>query len=163
MSTFDFTPLFRSAVGFDHIANMLENASRVDNSGYPPYNIELIGEDNYRITLAVAGFSEDELEIEAHESTLKVSCNKEASDEQRHYLHRGIATRSFERKFQLAEYVHVVGAKLEHGLLHIDLVREVPEAAKPRKIDIMATASGRDALRSETTAKRVIENQAAAA
>ncbi|MBF0471286.1 MAG: Hsp20 family protein [Gammaproteobacteria bacterium] len=164
MTTFDFTPLFRSAVGFDHLASMLENAQRQDNSGYPPYNIELTGEDHYRITLAVAGFTEDDLEIESHESTLTISSRKAPVEEEKkqRYLHRGIATRSFERKFQLADYVRVSGARLEHGLLHIDLVREVPEAAKPRKIAIGSAGSSAQKSVIEGEKSKAIENKAAA-
>ena len=136
MTTFDFSPLFRTAVGFDRMAEMLENASHSEASGYPPYNIELTGEDNYRISLAVAGFAEDELDIQSHENRLTVSGSKAASEEQTEFLHRGIATRNFERSFELADYVRVEGATMDHGLLHIDLVREIPERMKPRTISI---------------------------
>ena len=136
MTTFDFSPLFRTAVGFDRMAEMLENASHSEASGYPPYNIELTDEDNYRISLAVAGFTEDELDIQSHENRLTVSGSKVATEEPTEFLHRGIATRNFERSFQLADYVRVEGATMEHGLLHIDLVREIPERMKPRTIAI---------------------------
>ncbi len=132
----DFTPLFRSAVGFDHLANMLEEASRMENNGYPPYNIEISGEDRYRITMAVAGFSESDLELEVKENLLRVAGKKDDDSEQRKFLHRGIANRAFERRFQLADHVRVEGAHIRDGLLHVDLVREIPEAMKPRKIEI---------------------------
>jgi molecular chaperone IbpA len=138
MTTIDFTPLFRSMIGFDRMASTLENAYRTEAGGYPPYNVELEDENKYRITMAVAGFSEGDLEIESHDNLLTVSgARKEDEDrEGRRFLYRGIATRSFERKFQLADYVKVVDARLENGLLHIQLVREVPESMKPRKIAI---------------------------
>ena len=132
----DFTPLFRTAVGFDRLTSMLEEASRAEGNGYPPYNIELTGEDQYRITMAVAGFSEDELDIEVKQNTLRIAGNKRDEAKGAKFLHRGIATRAFDRRFQLADYVRVAGAHLEDGLLHIDLVREIPEAMKPRRIEI---------------------------
>lgn len=136
MTAYDFTPLFRTAIGFDRLADALESANRADASGYPPYNIELTGEDQYRISLAVAGFSADELDIEVKENRLTVT-GKKADDSAEHkYMHRGIATRSFQRVYQLADYVRVKGADLRDGLLHIDLAREVPEAMKPRRIEI---------------------------
>lgn len=144
MRTFDFTPLYRSAIGFDRLADLVEaaaSASAQNGNGYPPYNIELVGDDQYRITLAVAGFSEDELEITSHENTLIVSGKKAQSEEQdgdRKFLYQGIAERGFERKYQLADHVKVTNASLENGLLHIELVREVPEALKPKKIEISA-------------------------
>lgn len=138
MSTFDLTPLYRTAIGFDRLADMLSNAARVESGGYPPYNIESLGEDRYRITMAVAGFAEQELELVSERNTLTVSGNKQeqARDEGSAMLYRGIATRSFERRFQLADHVEVVTARLENGLLHIDLKRELPEQMKPRKIAI---------------------------
>lgn len=136
MTTLDFSPLFRSMIGFDRLANALETAYRSEPGGYPPYNVELQDENRYRITLAVAGFGEDELGIEAKENLLTVSGQRKATESEGNFLYRGIANRSFERKFQLADYVKVVEAKLENGLLHIDLVREVPEAMKPRRIEI---------------------------
>ena len=140
MNTFDLSPLYRTAIGFDRLADMLTNASRVDsNNGYPPYNVESLGEDRYRITMAVAGFSEDELDITSEQNTLTVSGSKSTDDdksEDGEFLYRGIATRSFERRFQLADHVKVEGAGLENGLLHIDMVRELPEQMKPRKIEI---------------------------
>ncbi|MEJ1296785.1 MAG: Hsp20 family protein [Candidatus Sedimenticola sp. (ex Thyasira tokunagai)] len=136
MTTFDFTPLFRSAIGFDRLANALETANRYESNGYPPYNIELTGEDDYRITMAVAGFTDDDLEIEIKQNILKVTGGKKDDSNGRTFLHRGIANRSFERSYQLADYVRVENAELQNGLLHIDLVREIPEAMKPRRIKI---------------------------
>lgn len=137
MRTYDFSPLYRSAIGFDRLAQMFDNALRSDSQpSYPPYNIELVAEDKYRITMAVAGFERSELEIETEHDTLKVVGRKQKDDSKRTYLHRGIAARDFEQRFQLADHVKAVGARLENGLLNIDLVREVPEAKKPRKIDI---------------------------
>ncbi|MBK5963274.1 heat-shock protein [Thiocystis minor] len=136
MTTLDFSPLFRSMIGFDRLANALETAYRSEPGGYPPYNVELQDENRYRITLAVAGFGEGELGIEAKENLLTVSGQRQATEAEGNFLYRGIANRSFERKFQLADYVKVVDAKLENGLLHIDLVREVPESMKPRRIEI---------------------------
>ena len=136
MHSFDFTPLFRTAIGFDRLAHALESANRADAGGYPPYNIELTGEDRYRISLAVAGFSADELDIEVKENVLTVAGKKADEIADRTFLHRGIATRGFQRSYQLADYVRVAGADLKDGLLHIDLVREVPEAMKPRRIEI---------------------------
>ena len=138
MTNFDLSPLYRTAIGFDRLADMLSNASRVESGGYPPYNIESLGEDRYRITMAVAGFSEGELDIVTERSTLTVSGNKAEDSEssEGELLYRGIATRSFERRFQLADHVEVHGARLENGLLHIELKRELPEQMKPRKIEI---------------------------
>ena len=142
MRTVDLSPLYRSTVGFDRLANMLDQVMTHDVStpSYPPYNIEKTGDDAYRISIAVAGFGEDNLALEVKEGTLTVTATKRAddSDSKPVYLHRGIAERGFERRFQLAEHVQVKGANLEHGLLHIDLVREVPEALKPRNIAIGA-------------------------
>jgi len=134
--TVDLSPLYRTAIGFDRLASMLENANRLESAGYPPYNIEVTGEDEYQITMAVAGFTDDELSIESKQNELTISGEKAGSEDDRQFLHRGIATRSFERKFQLADHVFVKGARLEHGLLHIELYRELPEALKPRSISI---------------------------
>ncbi len=134
--TVDLSPLYRTAIGFDRLAGMLENANRLESAGYPPYNIEVTGEDEYQITMAVAGFIDDELSIESKQNELTVSGEKAGSEDDRQFLYRGIATRSFERKFQLADHVFVKGARLEHGLLHIELYRELPEALKPRSISI---------------------------
>lgn len=140
MRTFDLTPLYRSTVGFDHLAQLLDQvmAGDVAAPSYPPYNIEKTGEDAYRITVAVAGFSETELGIEVRDGKLTVTAQKRETPEGERpvYLHRGIAERGFERRFQLADHVRVAGAELVNGLLHIDLVREVPEALKPRTIAI---------------------------
>ncbi|MGL5285217.1 MAG: Hsp20 family protein [Aeromonas sp.] len=135
MRNFDFSPLYRSAIGFDRLASLIESAASNGNGGYPPYNIELLGEHDYRITMAVAGFTQEELEISFQENLLTVKGNKQA-EPNRNYLYQGIAERGFERRFQLADYVRVKGADLKNGLLHIELVRELPEAMKPRRIDI---------------------------
>lgn len=135
----DFSPLYRSTVGFDRLFTMLDSLGQPDNGQtYPPYNIERTGEDAYRISMAVAGFSEDDLFIEAHRNVLTIKGEKseEANDESRELLYRGIAARSFERRFQLADHVEVVGANLKNGLLNIDLKRNIPEEMKPRKIAI---------------------------
>jgi len=137
MRNFDLTPLYRSTVGFDRLANILDNVTRTDGgSSYPPYNIEKTGEDAYRITIAVAGFADDELTIEARDGQLVISGKKAETEEDPNFLHRGIATRAFEKRFQLADHVRATDAVTENGLLHVDLVREVPEALKPRKIEI---------------------------
>lgn len=137
MNSFDFAPLYRSAIGFDRLAQILDNSLRSDTQpSYPPYNIELAGEDKYRITMAVAGFSQAELDVEIDKDELKVVGRKTRDEGQRTYLHRGIAARDFTHRFQLAEHVRVVGASLDNGLLSIELVREVPEAARPRRIMI---------------------------
>jgi len=137
MNTLDFTPLYRSAIGFDRLAQLMDNALRGDaQPSYPPYNIELTEENKYRITMAVAGFDQSELDIEVEQGALKIVGRKQRPANQATYLHRGIAARDFEHRFQLAEHVKVVGAKLENGLLNIDLVREIPEAMKPRRISI---------------------------
>jgi molecular chaperone IbpA len=137
MRTVDLTPLYRSIVGFDRMASLIEQAARQDvSAGWPPYNIEQTGEDAYRIELAVAGFGPGDLDIELKEGLLTVVGKKGEAQVERKFLHRGIAERGFERRFQLADHVQVVGAALENGLLIVDLVREVPEALKPRKIAI---------------------------
>lgn len=151
MRTIDLSPLYRSFIGSDHLASMLDAANRQGQEkqqSYPPYNIELLGEDKYRITMAIAGFSKEDVVIEVQENTLKVTGTKEAeqgnsndnedadNEKGRKYLHKGISERNFERKFQLGENVKVLSADMNHGLLHIDLERVVPEAQKPRRIDI---------------------------
>jgi len=138
MDRFDFSPLFRSTIGFDRLARLVDSATRVDSTAlaYPPYNIETTGEDSYRLTMAVAGFAQDELDITVHENTLIVTGKAKQEDENGRYLHRGIARRAFERRFSLADHIKVNGASLDNGLLHVDLVREVPEAMKPRTIKI---------------------------
>lgn len=145
MNTFDFSPLFRSTVGFDRLSRMLESGMLADQGvSYPPYNIVKESDDNYRITMAVAGFNEKDIEIVSKENQLTVSGRVADRDDQKGvtYLHRGIAERAFERRFQLADHIRVVNATLDNGLLVIDLVREVPEEMKPRKIEI---SSGKDA------------------
>jgi molecular chaperone IbpA len=151
MRHFDLAPLYRSTVGFDRLASILDQVMTADVGAntYPPYNIEKTGEDAYRITLAVAGFAESELSVEVRDGQLVVTGRKAEAEEKGNVLHRGIATRAFERRFQLADHVRVDEAVTENGLLHIDLVREVPEALKPRRIEI-----GR---------AKAIEGQAAAA
>lgn len=138
MRSFDFSPLYRSAIGFDRMASLMDTLSRNEQNqpSYPPYNIELTGEDQYRITMAVAGFDRSELNIEVNQNNLTISANKEPEKEERQYLHQGIAARNFERRFQLADHVEVKNATFENGLLHIDLKREIPEAMKPRTIEI---------------------------
>ena len=135
MRTYDFSPLYRSTVGFDRLFDLLDHAGRVEPN-WPPYNIEKRGENEYCITMAVAGFAPDEIELVQQQNSLFVSGQKRSSEEGRQYLHRGIATRSFNQTFNLADHVKVNGAKLEHGLLTIDLVREVPETTKPHRIEI---------------------------
>jgi molecular chaperone IbpA len=138
MRPFDLSPLYRSTVGFDRLAQLLDSISgfESDMPAYPPYNIERVGENDYLISMAVAGFSENELKIEVKEQTLTVSGAKNAEDKERKFLYRGIATRAFERRFQLADHVEVTGAELKDGLLNIRLVRNVPERLKPRVISI---------------------------
>lgn len=141
MTTFDLSPLFRNAIGFDRLARQLDSAFRAEPVAYPPYNIEVTGEDRYCITLAVAGFTRDDLDIEVKENILRIAGAKRDTAGERNFLHRGIATRNFERTFQLADHVEVRDARMQDGLLHVDLVRELPEAAKPRRIEIRPAAS----------------------
>lgn len=143
MDSFDFSPLFRSTIGFDHLMRLADTATRLDGgaSAYPPYNIESTGENAYRLTMAVAGFAADELDITVKENALLISGKSKKDEEAKEYLYRGIARRAFERRFQLADHIKVAGASLDNGLLHVDLVREVPEEKKPRKIEI-AKGSG---------------------
>jgi len=137
MRNVDLSPLYRSFIGFDHLASLLDSANRTDKSGgYPPYNIESVAEDKYRITMAVAGFLESELHIQSEQNTLVVKGTKATADNEKKYLYQGIAERNFERRFQLGDYIKVIGAEMENGLLHIALEREIPEALKPRKIEI---------------------------
>jgi len=150
MRAYDFSPLYRSAIGFDRLAQLFDQAQRSDaQPSYPPYNVELVTEDRYRITMAVAGFDRSELDIETERDTLTITGRKQKDDAARTYLHRGIAARDFEQRFQLADHVKVVSAQLDNGLLNIELVREVPETLKPRKVAI-----GGDTL-------QVLERQAA--
>lgn len=138
MRTYDFAPLYRSSVGFDQIASMMDRVLNSDGAtpSYPPYNIEKLNDDSYRISIAVAGFSDDDLSVEVREKALIVSARKADEDEAKTYLHRGIATRAFERRFHLADHVQVTGAAHANGMLHIELERQVPEALKPRQIQI---------------------------
>jgi molecular chaperone IbpA len=140
MRTFDLSPLFRSTVGFDRMSQLLDSALRVDEAqlSYPPYNIEKTGEDSYRITMAVAGFGQDDLGIVSQENSVTISGKAQEVPEGVEYLHRGIARRAFQRRFELADHIKVKGAELVNGLLHLDLVREVPEEQKPREIKISA-------------------------
>lgn len=143
MRNFDFSPLYRSTVGFDRLFNLLDASSRVEQlNNWPPYNIERLGEDQYRITMAVAGFSPEELTVTAQANALIVTGQKKGSEDGAQYLHRGIATRAFKQSFDLADHVMVTGANLDNGLLTIDLKREVPEALKPRRIEISAASQG---------------------
>ena len=152
MRAFDPPPLYRSTIGFDRLFSLLDQfAETAPANGYPPYNIERTGENDYRISIAVAGFADTDLDIEVKENALTVKGEKKQPETQGEVLHQGIAARAFERRFQLADYVLVKGASLEHGLLHIDLVREVPEAKKPRTITIGTSGSK----------AQVIENKAA--
>ena len=138
MTTIDLTPLYRSSIGFDRMGSLLDHAlrSQKDSAGFPPYDIESTGEDRYAITLAVAGFEEKELDIQVEKGVLRVRGKKADDSEEKSYLYRGIANRSFERKFNLADHVEVTGADLKNGLLTISLVKEIPEAMKPRSIAI---------------------------
>jgi len=140
MRTIDLSPLYRSFIGTDHLASMIDAASRHEKqTSYPPYNIELVGDDKYRITMAIAGFAKEDVSIEVQENTLKVTSSKESTEQpetERKFLHKGISERNFERKFQLGYNVKVLAADLENGLLHIDLERKIPEAQKPKRIEI---------------------------
>ena len=138
MRHFDLSPLYRSTIGFDRLGSLLDTLSSFEGEApsYPPYNIERVGENEYRISMAVAGFGDRDLDIEVKENTLSIRGEKKSEIEDTTFLHRGIASRSFERRFQLADHVEVKGASLENGLLHVDLVRQVPEAMKPRQIPI---------------------------
>jgi len=137
MDTLDFSPLFRSTIGFDRLMRLADTATRLDSgNAYPPYNIESTGENAYRLTMAVAGFAADELDITVQENALLVTGKSKREEEGKEYLYRGIARRAFERRFQLADHIKVAGASLDNGLLHVDLVREIPEAKKARTIPI---------------------------
>ncbi len=153
MARFDLTPLYRQSVGFDRFVNLVDSLTNVDGDGggYPPYNIERMADNEYRISMAVAGFSQADLNIEVKENTLSITGTKPEEKADTKYLHRGLATRAFERRFQLADHVQVKGADLKDGMLAVDLVREIPEAMKPRTI---AIGVGEDT-------QKVIENQAA--
>jgi molecular chaperone IbpA len=136
MTTLDFSPLYRTMIGFDRLLPWFENAAHLSDGGFPPYNVEKVDDEHYRITMAVAGFDADELSVESHDDVLTVKGASKQDEEGRSYLYRGIAGRAFSRTFQLADYVKVSDARLDNGLLHIDLVREVPEEMKPRRIEI---------------------------
>lgn len=140
--TFDLTPFYKSTIGFDRFASMLDSVGspEANANGYPPYNIEQLDANSYRITMAIAGFGEEELDIEVKENTLTIKGEKAPEDDHAEYLHRGIAARGFVRRFQLADYVEVSKAQLENGLLHLELKREIPEAMKPRKIEVTKSA-----------------------
>ena len=152
MRTIDFSPLYRSVVGFDRLAQQIETARADSATGYPPYNIERTDENAYRIELAVAGFKAEELTLEVKENLLTVQGRKAANDDQRRFLHRGLAERDFDRRFQLADYVLVTEARLADGLLSIDLKRELPEALKPRRIDIATTPASATLIEGEKAA-----------
>ncbi|WP_417523363.1 Hsp20 family protein [Marinovum sp.] len=156
MRSFDFAPLYRATVGFDQMADLMDRvlANDVQSQTYPPYNIEKTAEDAYRISIAVAGFADQDLSVEVKEQALVVSARKsEENDNERTYLHRGIATRAFERRFHLADHVKVVGASHENGMLHIDLEREIPEALKPRRIEI---ANGTKAIEKDVVDAKAV-------
>lgn len=154
MRTFDLSPLFRSTVGFDHLNRVLDAATRIDDAAlsYPPYNIEKLGEDRYRITMAVAGFGENDLELTAKGNSLLIAGKARKEEPRTEYLHRGIAGRPFERRFELADHIRVDQASLVNGMLSVDLVREIPEAMKPRTIKIETTVQSQP---------QMIETQAA--
>lgn len=155
MRSFDFAPLYRATVGFDQIADMMDRvlSNDVSTQTYPPYNIEKTADDAYRISVAVAGFADEDLSVEVKEQSLVVSARKADEDTSHSYLHRGIATRAFERRFHLADHVRVTGASHENGMLHIDLEREVPEALKPRRIEI---ATGRKAIEKDVVDAKAV-------
>jgi molecular chaperone IbpA len=154
MDRFDFSPLFRSSIGFDRLARMVDAATRADGSAvsYPPYNIEKTGDDAYRLIMAVAGFGREDLDLTVHENTLIVTGKAQKEDENGRYLHRGIARRAFERRFSLADHIKVTGASLDNGLLHVDLVREIPETMKPRQIAIAGGGPARPQVTEQTPA-----------
>jgi molecular chaperone IbpA len=161
MRTYDVAPLFRSSVGYDRLLDLLSQAERAEaTAAWPPYNIEKVAEDEYRITMAVAGFTSDEIELTQHDTALLVSGQKKSQESERQYLHRGIAARTFHQTFNLAEHVRVTGATLENGLLTVDLEREVPEALKPHRI----TIGGRQAALGQDSAPAAqVEDRAKAA
>ena len=157
MRTYDFAPLYRSTVGFDRLASMVDRAMSVDENtnGYPPYNIEKTDENDFRISVAVAGFSDDELLIEMRDGQLVISAKKAGvkDTDEVTYLHRGIASRAFEKRFHLADHVRAVGAKTENGILHVEMVREVPEALKPRRIEIADISKTIEANKTEKVSR----------
>jgi molecular chaperone IbpA len=154
MRNFDLSPLFRYSVGFDRMSRLLDAASRMDESPatYPPYNIEKTGEDAYRITMAVAGFGENDINVVVQDNGLSISGKIGKPEDERQFIHRGVAGRSFERRFELAEHIRVVGANLVNGLLHVDLAREVPESLKPRTIKIETKSAGKPVIEGRVAA-----------
>jgi molecular chaperone IbpA len=161
MTNFDLSPLYRSTVGFDHVFDMLDQASRTQPATWPPYNIERLGEDQYRIVLALAGFAPDEIELVQKDNTLLVAGQKHPDPEGVEILHRGIATRAFKQTFNLADHMKVTGANLEHGLLTVDLKREIPESLKPRRIEI-ASSGGRTAVSQDNRREQIEQTSKAA-
>ncbi len=157
MRTYDFAPLYRASVGFDRVADLMDRvlSSEVNHSTYPPYNIEKTDEHTYRISVAVAGFSEDDLNVEQRENALVITARKADETEEKTFLHRGIATRAFEKRFQLADHVRVTAATSLNGMLHVDLVREVPEALKPRQIEI--AKGGTKVIEGKKAKKQTVE------
>jgi molecular chaperone IbpA len=155
MRTYDFAPLLRSSIGFENLNRLVDFATRGEGEAYPPYNIEKLSEDAYRISIAVAGFGQDEIEISTQDNVLTVAGRAEGDESGREFLHRGIAKRAFERRFQLADTIRVTGARYQDGLLDIELVREVPEHKKPRKIEIGGSSA------QPTTIEAVNDRQAA--
>ena len=163
MRSYDLSPLFRSTVGFDRMTRLLESAMKADESAlsYPPYNIEKLSDDAYRITMAVAGFAAEDLEIMSQENVLVITGKARKEEETAQYLHRGIAGRAFERRFQLADHIKVTGAALANGLLHVDLVREIPETLKPRNIRIETTAAAQPQVGQSQSKQPIIDQKAA--
>jgi molecular chaperone IbpA len=144
MTTLDFSPLFRSTIGFDRLSRLVDAATRSDATGaYPPYNIEKTGDDSYRLSMAVAGFAPADLDVQVHENALLITGKAQPEVDASRYLHRGIARRGFERRFQLADTIKVVGASFDNGMLHVELAREIPEAMKPRTVKITSGAQPR--------------------
>ena len=152
MRTYDFSPLFRSSIGFDRVSRLLEASQASDAVSYPPYNIEKLGENAYRLTMAVAGFGEGDVDITVQDNALTVKGKAQPEPEGAQFLHRGIAGRAFERRFQLADHVEVEGARLVNGLLHIELVRRIPEQLKPRKVEITAATNGQPTIEQKKAA-----------
>jgi len=163
MTTIDYSPLFRNSIGFDRFVPMLDSAMHTESSksGYPPYNIKVIEENSYAITLAVAGFTENELDIQVKSNTLTIQGHKDQSDEKRHYLYQGIAERNFERKFNLADFIEVTGAKLNNGLLTVKLSKVIPEAMKPKRIAINSNQASLNDIEHENKKKPTKKNSKA--
>ena len=160
--TYDFSPLFRTAIGFDRLARLAGTAQEAAAQSYPPYNIERTGDDSYRLTMAVAGFGQDDIELTVRENALFVAGRVKAEAQTGEVLHRGIAARAFERRFTLADHIVVDGADLQNGLLHVGLKRVVPEALKPRRITIGATPAATPAIANDSTANGSTEQSQAA-